>query len=156
MSAEKHEGELQEALNRSLEAASAFTSSLFGEDGWDATAVASFVNRQRNITIAAVTSAGRPHAAVVIAACLEGRLHFTVAPRSLLGRCLKHDPMVAFTVSDVRHAVMGRGTAVLAARSLDDADLIQRLAAATEIGAFTPPDWDGLIYRIEIDRIFAS
>src|SRR5437660_6311679 len=98
--------ELQDALDRSLDHASAFTSSLFRSDGWDAAAVASFVNEQRNITIAVVTPAGRPHAAVAIAAGLPGHVHFTATPPSLLARCVTHDPTVAFTISDVTHAVL--------------------------------------------------
>jgi hypothetical protein len=54
------------------------------------------------------------------------------------------------------HAVMGRGKAVIVARSLDDAELIERLAFVTASGSFTPPGWDGFVYRIEIDRIFAN
>jgi hypothetical protein len=51
---------------------------------------------------------------------------------------------------------MGRGDAVLVARSLEAPDLIARLAAASASGSFTPAGWDGAIYRIEIERIFAS
>jgi hypothetical protein len=156
MAAETNHDELQDALDRSLDHASSFTSSLFRSGGWDAAAVASFVNQQRNITIAAVTAAGRPHAAVALTACLQGRIHFTVTPPSLLARCVTHNPTVAFTISDVTHAVLGRGSAVLVARSVEDALLMRRLAAATAIGIFTPPEWDGLIYCIEIERIFAS
>ncbi|MCU1429157.1 MAG: hypothetical protein JWL83_3157 [Actinomycetia bacterium] len=148
--------ELQQALDQSLERASAFTRSLFAGDSWDAHAVASFVNQQRNITIAAVTAAGEPHAAVVIAACLDGEVHFTVAPRSLLGRCLERSSRIAFSVCDTQHATMGKGTAIMAGRSLDDPQLVARLAATTAVGIFTPPDWDGLIYRIALERIFAS
>jgi hypothetical protein len=50
---------------------------------------------------------------------------------------------------------MGRGDAVLAARSLQAPDLIARLAVSAG-GSFTPAEWDGSIYRIEIERIFAS
>jgi hypothetical protein len=51
---------------------------------------------------------------------------------------------------------MGRGTAIRVARSLEAPELVQRLADATVIGAFTPAGWDGLIYRIDLERIFAS
>jgi hypothetical protein len=39
---------------------------------------------------------------------------------------------------------------------LDAPDLMARLAAASAGGSFTPAGWDGSIYRIEIERIFAS
>ena len=51
---------------------------------------------------------------------------------------------------------MGRGGAVLAGRSLEDPDLVARLAAASDSGTFTPTGWDGSVYRVEIDRVFAS
>jgi hypothetical protein len=51
---------------------------------------------------------------------------------------------------------MGRGDAVLVARSLDDPVLIARLAAASNSGSFTPTGWDGSVCRIEVDRIFAD
>jgi hypothetical protein len=148
--------ELQEALDRSLRNASPFTRSLFEGVQWDAERVARFVNANRNVTISTVTFAGEPHASVVIGACVDETIHFTVAPRSLLARTLAHTPHVAFTICDRAHAIMGKGVAVVVARSLDDPDLITRLAAATEHGVFTPPGWDGLVYRIEVDRIFAS
>jgi hypothetical protein len=148
--------ELQDVLDRSIRNATAFTRSLFEAGQWDAERVSRFVNANRNITVSSVTVAGEPHAAVVIGAVVDDVIHFTVAPRSLLARNLAHSPHVAFTICDRTHAVMGKGVAVLAARSLDDPDLIARLAVATAHGSFTPPGWDGLIYRVEVDRIFAS
>lgn len=148
--------ELQDVLDRSIRNASPFTRSLFAAVQWDAERVARFVNTNRNVTVSTVTFGGEPHAAVVIGACLGGSVHFTVAPSSLLARTLAHTPHVAFTVCDRAHAIMGKGIAVLVTRSLDDPDLIARLAAATDHGVFTPAGWDGLVYRIEIDRIFAS
>ena len=148
--------ELQEALDRSIRRASPFTRSLFESVQWDAERVARFVNANRNVTVSTVTFAGEPHAAVVIGACVDEMIYFTVAPQSLLARNLAHTPHAAFTICDRSHAVMGKGVAVLVTRSLDDPDLIARLAAATEQGVFTPAGWDGLVYRIEIERIFAS
>jgi nitroimidazol reductase NimA-like FMN-containing flavoprotein (pyridoxamine 5'-phosphate oxidase superfamily) len=147
---------LQSALDRSYEQASAFTRSLFDVDRWDAAQVAAFVNAIRNITVSTVTARGEPHAAVVIGASLNEEIHFTVAPGSLMGRNLRRSPLVAFTICDRAHAVMGRGVAQLVARSLEAPELIQRLATVTKSGAFTPPGWDGLVYRIEIERIFAN
>lgn len=149
-------GALQQVLDVSFEQATTFTRSLFTEDRWDADRVASFINQQRNITICAVTPKGAPHAAVVIAACLDHEVYFTVHPQSLLSRCLSHDPRIAYSVCDVSNAVMGKGTSVKVTRSLDDPALLERLGAVTSVGAFTPAGWDGLICRIDIDRVFAS
>lgn len=148
--------DLQQVLDRSIENASPFTRSLFETQQWDADQVAAFVNTNHNVTISTVTKAGEPHAAVVIAACLDKQIYFTVSPRSLLRRNLDREPRIAFSIADRSNTVMGTGTAVLVARSLDDPGLIERLASATDGGTFTPPGWDGLVNRIEIQRIFAS
>jgi hypothetical protein len=147
---------LQAALDRSLSHASPFTRALFEHDTLDAAGVARMINAVRNLTVSTVTRAGEPHAAVVIAACVDGDIHFTVSDQSVLHRNLAHSPRVAFTACDRTHTLMGRGDAVAAARSLEDPGLIARLAAASDRGTFTPAGWDGSIYRIEIDRIFAS
>jgi Pyridoxamine 5'-phosphate oxidase len=147
---------LQAALDRSLRNASPFTRSLFEDDTLDAAGVARLINSVRNLTVSTVTGAGEPHAAVVIAACIDGDIHFTVSDESVLQRNLARRPRVAFTACDRTHTLMGRGDAVLAARALDDPDLIARLASASDSGSFTPVGWDGSVYRLEIDRIFAS
>jgi hypothetical protein len=155
MSDSQQPSELQEALERSIRNASPFTKSLFEDSDWDADRVCRFVNSTRNVTIATVTFGEEPHAAAVIGGCIDHTIHFTVSHGSLLERNLGHNPHVAFTICDPAHAVMGRGVAVLVTHSVDDPALIDRLAAASDKGRFTPPDWDGLIFRIEIDRIFA-
>jgi hypothetical protein len=103
-----------------------------------------------------VTGEGEPHAAVVTAACLDGDVHFTVSDKSRLQRNLARSSRVAFTAADRSHTLMGSGDAVLVARSLDAPDLMASLAAAADSGSFTPAGWDGSVYRVEIERIFAS
>jgi hypothetical protein len=147
---------LQEALDRSLRDASPFTRSLFEHDSFDASEVERFLNTVRNLSVSTVTEDGDPHAAVVIAACIDGDIHFTVSDKSQLQRNLARSPRVAFTAADRSHTVMGRGDAVLAGRSLDAPELMARLAAASASGSFTPDGWHGSIYRIQIERIFAS
>jgi hypothetical protein len=147
---------LQEALDRSIADASPFTRSLFEPDTLDADGVERFVNSVRNLTVSTVTASGDPLAAVVIAACVDGEIHFTVSDRSMRQRNLSRGPRVAFTACDRTHTLMGRGGAVLAGRSLEDPDLVARLAAASDSGTFTPTGWDGSVYRVEIDRVFAS
>lgn len=148
--------DLQDAIDRSLASATPFTRSIFASDAWDAARVAGFVNAVRNLTAATVGPTGAPHAAVVIAACHAQQIHFSVAPESVLARNLARGSRLAFTLAEKSHAVMGQGSAVLAGRSPQDVELIERLAAASRSGRFTTPGWEGLIYRIEIDRIFAS
>jgi hypothetical protein len=147
---------LQDALDQSLSNASPFTRSLFEHGTLDAEGVEHLINAVRNLTVATVTDAGEPHAAVVIAACVDGDIHFTVSDRSVLHRNLTRSPRIAFTACDRTHTLMGRGDAVLVARSLDDPVLIARLAAASNSGSFTPTGWDGSVCRIEVDRIFAD
>ena len=148
--------DLQEILDRSIEHASAFTRELFGDSQWNAERVQEFVNACREATIATVSPKGEPHAALVIAACLDGDIHVTVSHHSTLSRHLEHSPHIAFTMTDGKHSAMGRGIAVLEAHSIHQPVLIERLAAVSRSGTFAPPGWDGLVYRIEIDRIFAS
>ncbi len=147
---------LQDALDRSLRNASPFTRALFERDTFDAGEVERFLNSERNLSVSTVSDDGEPHAAVVIAACVDGDIHFTVSDKSQLQRNLARSTRVAFTAADRSHTLMGRGDAVLAGRSLEAPDLIARLAAASDSGSFTPEGWDGSIYRIEVERIFAS
>jgi Pyridoxamine 5'-phosphate oxidase len=147
---------LQAALDRSLSNTSRFTRSLFEHGSLDAEGVEHFVNSVRNLTVATVTHAGEPHAAVVIAACIDGDIHFTVSDKSVLQRNLARNPRIAFTACDRTHTLMGRGDAILVARSLEDPDLIARLAAASASGSFTPAGWDGAVFCVEVDRIFAD
>ena len=51
---------------------------------------------------------------------------------------------------------MGQDRGVVVGRSLEQADLLGELVNASKAGGFTPEGWDGLLYRIEIRRIFAS
>ena len=90
--------------------ASAFTKSLFDEQ-WDAERVAGFVNERRNATVATVSPAGRPHAAVVIAASVGGEIYFTVNPGSVLARNLTTNDRIALSVCDSVHAVMSQAGA---------------------------------------------
>jgi hypothetical protein len=147
--------QLQAAIDQSHETASLFTRTLF-EETWDAQQVQQFINQVRNLTVASTLASGHPHAAVVISVCVDGEIYFTVSPRSALSRNLTRDNHIAFTVCDSTHAVMGRCHAIFVTAALDDPDLIRRLAAATPKGAFTPDGWDGHVYRIEIERIFAN
>lgn len=145
---------LEGVIERSAAGATAFTASLFGRP-WKAREVQVFVNRVREVTIATVFADGSPHASPTITACLDGTIYFAVHRRSATWRNLRRNPLIAFTVSDHGHAVLGRGVATLAGSSTDGA-LITRLAKTGSLGLFTPVGWEGDVYAIEPTKLFAS
>lgn len=145
---------LEGVIERSAAGATAFTASLFGRP-WKAREVQVFVNRVREVTIATVLADGSPHASPTITACLDGTIYFAVHRRSATWRNLQRSPLIAFTVSDHGHAVLGRGVATLAGSSTDGA-LITRLAKTGSLGLFTPVGWEGDVYAIEPIKLFAS
>jgi pyridoxine/pyridoxamine 5'-phosphate oxidase len=143
-------------ISASRARASAFTRELFATDQWDAERVADFVNEQRNATVATVSSAGQPHAAVVIAASVDDEIYFTVNASSVLARNLGDNDRIAVSVCDTRDAVMAQGRAVLVGPALELAELIERLATRSATGRFTPDGWDGDLYRVELKRLVAN
>jgi Pyridoxamine 5'-phosphate oxidase len=86
----------------------AFTRGLFAEDQWNVERVAEFVNARRNATVAAVSSAGQPHAAVVIAPSADDEIYFTVNPSSVLAGNLRDSDRIAVRVCDAKDAVKAR------------------------------------------------
>ncbi len=144
------------AIEASRAQASSFTRSLFADDQWSADRVAAFVNERRNATIATVSAAGQPHAAVVIAASIDDDIYFTVHTSSVLARNLQRNDRIALSVCDTRHAVMAQGRAVRVGAAAALADLIARLAATTAGARFTPDGWDGDLYRIAMARLVAN
>lgn len=146
---------ITEAIAASNAAASAFTRELF-EEQWTPDRVASFVNERRNATIATVSPAGQPHAAVVIAASMSDEIYFTVNPQSVLARNLAENDRIALSVCDSVHAAMGQGRAVKVGAAPNLAELVEGLAAATGSGTFTPPGWDGDIFRADVRRLVAN
>lgn len=144
------------AIETSRRRASSFSRSLFHDDRWSAAQVVRFVNEQRDATVASVGIGGQPHAAVVIAASVDDELYVTVHPASVVARNLAGNARVAASVCDRQHGVMGQGRAVRVGGVLDHGDLVDRLAAATTPGTFTPPGWDGDLYRIALAPLVAS
>lgn len=144
---------LQEAVERSQAGASEQTTSYFAHGFLDVGQVVEVINDTQAATIATVSHAGLPHAAYVIAACLDETIHFTVTPGSVLERNLDHQSRIGFTIVNQHHSIMGQGDAVRVARSLDAPDLLEALGQVTSSGTFTPPGWDGLVYRIEPRRL---
>jgi hypothetical protein len=148
--------DLQAKIESSLANASELTCSLFAKDPWNAERVTEFVNTVRNVTVATILRNGGPHAAATIGACREGEFYFSATPGSTMLGNLRRDSRVAFTIADATHTVVGRGKARGVGRSVDHPQLIDDLAIVSPWGLFTPEGWDGFIWTIEIDRIFAN
>jgi pyridoxine/pyridoxamine 5'-phosphate oxidase len=146
---------ITEAIAASNAVASPFTRELF-EEQWTADRVGSFVNERRNATIATVSTAGQPHAAVVIAASTGDEIYFTVNPDSVLARNIGNNDRIALSVCDSEHAVMSQARAVKVGAAPDLIGLVEELAAATSGGTFTPPGWHGDIYRADLRRLVAN
>jgi hypothetical protein len=148
--------DLQSAIDDSLAHASPFTAKVFGAHPWDAGTVERFVNRVGSATVATVAPCGRPHAALVVAGCLDGVLYFTATPGSALLRHLAEDPRVAVTVTDQVSGVMADGTARLAAAADELGPLVERLSDLVPRDRFVPDGWDGCLYAVDLDHIFAA
>lgn len=146
--------ELQALLVSSRQRASPFTPALEGE-ARTASQVEEFINATRNITVAVVRRNGLPHAAPVIGACVNGEIHITVSPGSVLATCLERSPEVAFTAADIVHTLIGAGTAERLGCPSQLAGLCDRLDRESPFGRFAPEGWDGYIYVIKPRRLFA-
>jgi hypothetical protein len=143
--------ELQAVIDQSIASASAFTRGLFENNHWDATRLQEYSNEDGSMTVATVTRDGKPHAVTVIAACVDGTFYFTASQGSLLLRNLRRDPSVAFTISD---KVMGRGAAELAGVAKDLGHL--RPQVSKTLGALIDEGWEGSVYSIRLERVFAQ
>ena len=146
---------MQDVIDRSMAEASESTRHMFEDLIWNGDEVISFVNSVRTATIATANRDGLPHAAVAIAACVDEHIHFTVTSSSIMARNLADRPQMAFSVVYADKAIMGQGTAVLLGRSGELEDLVDALAASN-YGGFTPPGWDGLLYRVDMRRVFTG
>jgi hypothetical protein len=103
------------------------------------------------MTVATVGKDGRPHAAIVIAGCVDGTFYFTASPKSALLGNLHRDAAVAFTISD---KVMGRGTARPAGKGYE----MERIGRQTSrlMRELIEEGWRGYIYAIDVERLFAQ
>jgi pyridoxine/pyridoxamine 5'-phosphate oxidase len=143
--------DLQKTIDASIADASAFTRGLFESNHLSAQQVHDLVNEDASMTIATVGKDGSPHAAVVIAGCVEGTFYFTASPKSALLGNLRRNPAIAFTISD---KVMGQGTAQLAGRGYT----MERIGPKTSrlMRDLIEEGWRGYIYSIEVDRLFGQ
>ena len=149
--------ELQAKIDASIRNASPLTKELFAGNRLDPEAVRDLINRVMTITVATVSPSGRPHASLTLGACSnEGRIYFAANRRSVPFRNLQRSPYVALTVDAQEHGIMAQGQAELVGYAPDLRDtLLPELDALMQRGRWVPEDWDGAVYRIDIDRIFA-
>ncbi|HMC52303.1 MAG TPA: pyridoxamine 5'-phosphate oxidase family protein [Acidimicrobiales bacterium] len=148
--------DLQRALDASLAGASPLSKRLFSRRGMDAGEVQKFVNRVMGATIATIGPDGRPHAALVLAACDDGTFIFTASPGSALLRNLRRLPDIALTVTAAEHDVTVRGSAEHLGQAAALDELLERLHSLSKRGRFTPPGWEGELYAVAVEKIFAS
>ena len=143
--------DLQRTIDASIAGASAFTRSLFEGNYWTAQHLQDYCNQDASMTVATVGKDGKPHAAVVIAGCVDGTFYFTASPKSALLGNLRRDPSIAFTISD---KVMGRGTAREAGKGYE----MERIGPKTSklMRDLIEEGWRGYIYAIDVERLFAQ
>jgi len=149
--------DLRAKLDQSLRSASPLTRELFVDGRMTAEALRDFINDVMSVSVATVCADGRPHASLTLIACSnDGELYVAVNERSVLYRNLRRSAEVAFTVEKGEHGLMAQGRAAPAglARDLRDS-LLPQLDALMKRGRWLPHDWQGAIYRIEVERIFA-
>ncbi len=147
---------LQLVINRSIQDANPLTRKLFADQPWDAKRVQAFVNDVGGITVATVSTAGVPHAAVVVAGSSKGRICFAVSPESVLLRNLTAGSAVAFTLVGDGHCIVGQGVATSRGETKDLSDLVAALGPQFRLGNLILDPWDGLIYEIKPSRLFAQ
>jgi hypothetical protein len=148
--------DLQRAIDCSLVTASPLTRRIYENERWSAALVQRFVNRVMGATVATVRADGRPHAAVVLAACLDGTVHFTASSGSILLRNLERRAGIAMTVVDRDHDLTIHGEALRVGHATQVPDLLRELHGLSRRGQFTPETWEGSLYAARIERIFLS
>lgn len=147
---------LQAALERSLANATPLTRQFFADTTWDAEEVQRFVNQTMTASVATVRPDGRPHAAWVLAACTRGTIYFTAATGSVLLRNLRRNPAVALTVTNHVHGVMADGKARCMGTAREVPDLVEEIDLVVRRAYLIPPGWDGELWALDVDHIFAN
>jgi pyridoxine/pyridoxamine 5'-phosphate oxidase len=148
--------ELQHVIDVTLASASPLARRVYANEQWSATAVQRFVNRVMAATVATVRADGRPHAALVLTACLDGTMFFTASAGSMLLRNLERQRAVSMTVADRDHDLTIHGHVDRLGRASELPELVRALHALSRRGQFIPREWDGYLYAVNIDRIFLS
>jgi Pyridoxamine 5'-phosphate oxidase len=87
---------------------------------------------------------------------MDDEIYFTVHPESVLFRNIAGNDRIAISICDSIHAVMCQGRAVRVGTAAELSGLIGELASLTRGGTFTPPGWEGFVYRVELRRLVAN
>jgi pyridoxine/pyridoxamine 5'-phosphate oxidase len=148
--------ELQRVIESSMATASPLARRIYSNHRWSAVSAQRFINKVMAATVATVRQDGRPHATVVLTACLGGTVHFAVSRGSVLLHTIEHRPAVAMTIIDRDHDVTLFGESVRLGTAGDLPDLVSELHALSRRGQFTPRDWNGFLYAVTLERIFLS
>jgi pyridoxine/pyridoxamine 5'-phosphate oxidase len=148
--------ELQHVIDVTLRSASPLARRVYANDQWSAATVQRFINRVMAATVATVRADGRPHAALVLTACLDGSVYFTASAGSLLLRNLERQSAVSMTVADRDHDLTIHGLVDKLGTASELPELVRALHALSRRGQFIPREWDGYLYAVHIDRIFIS
>lgn len=148
--------DLQRAIDLSLTTASPLARRIYANERWSADRVERFVNRVMAATVATVRADGRPHAVLVLTACLKGAVYFAVSEGSLLLRNLERDSAVAMTIADRSHDLTIQGEAKKVGKASEVPDLLRDLRGISRRGQFTPEGWEGTIFEVRIARLFLS
>ena len=141
--------ELQGILDESTAKASRFARELFPEPP-RAEQVARLINEAHELTVATASSRGIPHAALVVAGCIDGAILFTVTPTSILHRNLEASSRCAVTCTSGPAGVMSQGRAVSQGDYGTQPPNVQRHFGERLAG------YEGLIYRFAPKRLFAQ
>jgi nitroimidazol reductase NimA-like FMN-containing flavoprotein (pyridoxamine 5'-phosphate oxidase superfamily) len=140
---------LQSTIDSSVENASSFSRDLFKNNHLDAEQLQQYVNDDGTMTVATLDREGRPHTAIVAAACVDGDFYIGVTPRTALLGNLRRNPDVAFTVKD---KVTGQGRARPLGHAGEQRQLAEKVGPIMR--AAIERDWPGYIYAIEPSRVF--
>src|SRR3989442_796843 len=132
--------ELQRAIDLSLAKASPLARRIYANDRWSASSVQLFINKVMAATVATVRADGLPHAAVVLAACMDGTVYLTASVGSLLLRNLQREPALSMTIADRDHDVTIHGRAEPVGRASDVPGVVRDLHALSRRGQFVPRD----------------
>lgn len=149
--------ELDKVIARSQRRSSPFAKKLFRESSLDAAGVQQLINRRKEVTVAVVTERGYPHAVLVVAGCVDGRILFSASAGSLLLDTLGHHRSVASTCStEDGSGVMIRGIARQLGHYSELKSLRSELDKLETRGYFLSADWNGFLYQLSPTAIFGE
>jgi len=141
--------ELQAVIDSSFSRASSFTKEIL-QRPLSAESIIQFVDDVHQLTVATASKIGVPHAAVVIAQCVDGEILFTVSRESVLHRNLVTDDRCAVTCVRDSSSLMGQGRAVtVGAYPALPSSVHDKFGSRLD-------GYDGLIFRFAATRLLGA